>query len=126
MSVGLFRKKPVEVQALQFTGENAEEVVSWVEEGVGRHTPAVWSPDAQQLVVQTLKGEMIVVPGAWVIRGVQGEHYPCDAEIFEQSYDVVAEPKGAPEGLGNQDVSSRLGNQELANPLRSRAGDVDV
>jgi len=39
--------------------------------------------------IDTLEGGHIVCPGDFIITGVQGEHYPCKPDIFEQSYDVV-------------------------------------
>lgn len=41
------------------------------------------------LFVRTLEGEMKVNPGAWIIKGIAGEVYPCDDEIFRQTYDRV-------------------------------------
>lgn len=39
--------------------------------------------------IDTLEGGHIVCPGDWIITGVQGEHYPCKPDIFEQTYEVV-------------------------------------
>ena len=39
--------------------------------------------------IDTLEGGHIVCPGDWVITGVAGEHYPCKATIFEQTYEPV-------------------------------------
>jgi hypothetical protein len=39
--------------------------------------------------VDTLEGGHIVCPGDWIITGVQGEHYPCKPDIFEQTYEEV-------------------------------------
>ena len=75
-----FRKKPVVVEAVLYTGENAEEVVAFagdstidVENGVLR--------------IKTLEGTMDASPGDWVIRGVKGELYPCKPDIFDQTYE---------------------------------------
>ena len=39
--------------------------------------------------IDTLEGGHIVCPGDWIITGVQGEHYPCKPDIFEQTYDPI-------------------------------------
>jgi len=44
-------------------------------------------PDDGALMVRTLEGDMAVGPGDYVIRGVQGEFYPCKPDIFESSYE---------------------------------------
>ena len=41
--------------------------------------------------VKTLEGGHLVLPGAWIITGVKGEHYPCDNEIFEMTYEPCTE-----------------------------------
>jgi hypothetical protein len=41
--------------------------------------------------IDTLEGGHIVCPGDWIIRGVQGEFYPCKPDIFEATYEVAHE-----------------------------------
>lgn len=41
--------------------------------------------------IDTLEGGHIACPGDWIITGVQGERYPCKAEIFEKTYEPVKE-----------------------------------
>ena len=75
-----FRKKPVEIEAVQFTGNFDE-----IEEFTGG--------DAEfrdgKLVIATLEGAMEASDQDWIIKGVQGEFYPCKPDIFEQTYDKV-------------------------------------
>ena len=47
--------------------------------------------DAGDLMIPTLEGLMRASVGDYVIRGVQGELYPCKPDIFEQTYDLVEE-----------------------------------
>jgi hypothetical protein len=81
-----YRKKPVVIEAFQFTGgTNLNPVVpDWFVSAVldGRVKA---HPDC--IEIQTLEGPLRVVPGAWIIRGVKGELYPCDDEIFRMTYD---------------------------------------
>lgn len=82
-----YRKKPVEVEAMQFTrdSESAEFVAAWCSGALYR------LPDdtVSQIRIGTLEGEMVAAPGDWIIRGVQGEFYPCKPDIFEATYEPV-------------------------------------
>ena len=46
--------------------------------------------EADRITIATLEGVMTGPVGWWLIQGVKGEWYPCDAEAFEKSYDIVA------------------------------------
>ena len=88
MTAARFRKKPVVIEAMQFTGENHDEILGWatrfrLDDPVKRSVTGIY--------VDTLEGAMAVSVGDWVIRGVAGEFYPCKPDIFEQTYEPVAE-----------------------------------
>ena len=86
-----FRKKPVVIDAVRWTGENLEEIINFV----GLHPSAKkWTWDEYQQVVKeqglkifTLEGRMDANIGDWIIRGVADECYPCKPDIFEQTYE---------------------------------------
>jgi len=78
-----FRKKPVVIEAIQWKGDNWEELEEFRSE---RHTVA--NPDGT-LTIETLEGNHIANKRDWIIRGVKGEIYPCKPDIFEQTYDEV-------------------------------------
>lgn len=78
-----FRKKPVVIEALQFTGANHQEIVTFIDD---EEYCAVIEGD---IWLYTLEGDLVVVPNDWVIRGIAGEIYPCKPDIFEQTYDPV-------------------------------------
>lgn len=84
-----FRKKPVEVEALQWRGMNHEEVKAFLGEDYvalsGEHNPRGKS----KIMIRTLEGTIYADINDWIIRGVQGEHYPCKPDIFEATYDLV-------------------------------------
>lgn len=81
-----FRKKPVVIEAVQFTGKNQREILAFM----GGHTmEAEFLSD--DIVIKTLEGDLRASPGDWVIRGVKGEHYPCKPDIFEATYERVEE-----------------------------------
>ena len=86
----MFRKKPVVIEAVQFVQPTPLE--AWPE---GWPLPEIQSPSATsplrlvagEVFVETLEGRMHISPGDWIIRGVQGEFYPCKPDIFEQTYE---------------------------------------
>lgn len=86
MTAQQYRKKPVVIEAVQYRGDNAEDIVAWVESGEARGFTHAATHEGQLHVV-TLEGTMTVALGDYVIRGVQGEHYPCKPDIFDQTYD---------------------------------------
>ena len=91
-----FRKKPVVVQAVQFVDstEAIELIMNWIPKQ-SRYllTPATENIEGRKrrLFILTLEGEMEVSMGDWVIKGVEGEFYPCKPSVFEKTYDVVKE-----------------------------------
>ena len=87
-----YRKKPVVIEAVQFNGfntENGQVIVSdrpeWLTEAFGKEILFFDKPGT--LTIQTLEGSMIASPGDYIIRGVQGEFYPCRNDIFLSTYE---------------------------------------
>ena len=105
--MGLYRKKPVVIEARQLAGTTAEchAVYLWVEGNtlgsfeplavLDGEKPAPESgvsidPTDGALLIATLEGVMKANHGDWIIRGVAGEFYPCRGDIFEATYEEVA------------------------------------
>ena len=87
-----FRKKPVVIEAmrLQPDGSNGDEVAAWC--GGTFETVTCFSEGPPTVVfIDTLEGRMGANRGDYVIRGVQGEFYPCKSDIFEATYERVAD-----------------------------------
>lgn len=88
-----FRKKSIEILAIQLTWENWSDVCDFAGVGPGPQQPkgAFVSGDSRtlSLVIPTLEGDMVALENDWIIRGVKGELYPCKSDIFEKSYDSV-------------------------------------
>jgi hypothetical protein len=78
-----FRKKPVIIEAVQWMGNNGDEIAKFM----GRESIT----DGADLVIYTLEGNMRANVGDWIIRGVSGELYPCKSDIFQQTYELVEE-----------------------------------
>jgi len=80
-----FRKKPVTISAIQWTGENGNEVQAFLHNG--QEDAADGWVKGSYVEIGTLEGLMVASIGDWIIRGVKGEHYPCKPDIFAQTYE---------------------------------------
>jgi hypothetical protein len=82
-----FRKKPIEVEAIFVEPyyRNLEEIIHFVGDDV---CPIERRPD-YVLKIKTLEGDMAVSGGDWIIKGIDGEFYPCKPWIFEKTYEKV-------------------------------------
>lgn len=76
-----FRKKPVVIEAVQYTGSNTAEVAVFGGADL---------EEADRMVIHTLEGDMLAAPGDWIIRGVSGECYPCKPDAFTKTYEPAA------------------------------------
>lgn len=86
--MGRFRKKPVEVEAIQFTGENHREIIEFT--GGQAYIGGPGADDRSDVMtIPTLEGPRRASAGDWIICGVAGEFYPCKPEIFEETYTRV-------------------------------------
>lgn len=85
-----FRKKPVVIEAFQWTGAFGH-WEQWLYEYRGPSGSIARSHDNGTLVIPTLEGDMTAMPGDWIIKGVKGEVYPCKPDIFEATYEPVNE-----------------------------------
>lgn len=83
-----FVKKPVVVDAVQFlaTKKSFDEITNFI--GLS------WYPGelgSESFYIETLEGKMLCRKGDWVIKGVNGEFYPCKPDIFEKTYEPYIE-----------------------------------
>jgi hypothetical protein len=106
-----YRKKPVEIEAVRWIVNNEKEVMDFIFSDdrwkVGLDSPYVDGPGIGvvpalgTLDIPTLEGVMTAQPGDWIIRGVQGELYPCKPHIFVATYEPV-EPNESKAALHGQ------------------------
>ena len=80
-----YRKKPVIIEAEQFTRENFSKVKSFCP----LHSLAVDGNKVEALLIKTIEGEMRADWGDWIIKEANGEFYPCKPDIFEKTYEAV-------------------------------------
>jgi len=81
--IGKYRKKPVIIEACQFTGDNGAELVKFCEGNLK------YNGEKDEFTVVTIEGFKPVPIDYWIIKGIQGEFYPCKADIFSQTYEEV-------------------------------------
>jgi len=85
-----YRKKPVVVEVVQFNGKNQLEIEAWFIGHNARDRIGL-SSVGDTVYIETLEGTMHALPGDYIIRGVEGEFYPCKPDIFEQTYEPITE-----------------------------------
>jgi hypothetical protein len=101
----LWRKKPVVVEAVEWTGSNLREVIDFI----GLNPSAVkWTWEEYEEVVRadglkifTLEGPLMATIGDYIIKGINGEAYPCKPDIFAKTYeeaDALLAERDKPEG----------------------------
>lgn len=80
-----FRKRPVTIEAMQLTDATSVlDIEEWINSpttGYQTNPPTIW--------IDTLEGRMTANAGDWIIKGVNGEFYPCKDEIFIKTYQEV-------------------------------------
>lgn len=80
-----FRKKPVVIEAVQWNGGNFDDIYGFMCES---KSPISDTPSGE-IVIHTLEGNMFAQIDDWIIKGVNGEFYPCKPDIFEKTYEKV-------------------------------------
>lgn len=84
-----FRKKPIEIEAMRFDGiDSYLDIVEWAKAS-GKTDADAFAYRTPIMLIPTLEGTMAANPGDWIIRGIQGEFYPCKSDIFADSYELV-------------------------------------
>lgn len=88
-----YKKKPVVVEAIQWTGNTTE-----IKEFCGNNCSynvddSAWNVGKgiphEELVIHTLEGEMKASRNDYIIKGVNGEFYPCKPDVFEKTYELA-------------------------------------
>jgi len=84
--IWIVKKRPVEVEAIQYVGSNLEEVLAFAGDAVcvDSRTAKGWSETI--VYIHTPEGKLRVSINDWIIKGVMGEFYPCDPEVFDLTY----------------------------------------
>lgn len=83
-----YKKKPVIVEAVQWTGNNETEILQFAKDKYYRNFNGQFK---NCLFIETLEGDMRANIGDYIIKGVNGEFYPCAEDIFHKTYEEVVE-----------------------------------
>lgn len=92
-----YRKKPVVVEAVRWTGSNLEEIRNFVGSDLIEECVELFDIKRTlkemlvDIAIDTLEGTMRVDYGDYIIKGVKGEFYPCKPDIFLATYEEVIE-----------------------------------
>lgn len=87
--MGKYVKKPVQIEAIQWTGDNYDEISKFTESELKTITLTnkfTGKIEVATLEIETLEGTMSASVGDYIIKGIQGEFYPCKPDIFEATY----------------------------------------
>lgn len=76
------RKKPVVIDFIEYTRDNSEKVHDFI-------TNDSWNETDRSISISTLEGVMKAKIGDYIIKGVNGECYPCKPDIFEKTYEII-------------------------------------
>lgn len=79
-----FRKKPIVIEAAQWDGENFSSIAELAING-----SRIVKKEKTSLFIKTLEGTMEARKGDWIIKGINGEVYPCKPDIFEKTYEKL-------------------------------------
>ena len=93
-----YRKKPIVVSAVEWSGDNIEEIAGFCGENnikvediygnvVGSFCRSHRPGDSWNLYIKTLEGDMFASVGDYIIEGINGEFYPCKPDIFKNTYE---------------------------------------
>lgn len=82
-----YRKKPVEIEAIQFF--DTPEQLDKLSDFMGDVKVNYSNPDKPVILIHTLEGVMTASMGDYIIKGVDGEFYPCKPDIFKKTYEFV-------------------------------------
>jgi hypothetical protein len=80
-----FKSTPVTIEAIRWTGANSADVDHFT------FPTYLNTMGPSQLAIVTLEGTMMANVGDWIVRGLEGELYPCKDSIFQKKYEPVEE-----------------------------------
>lgn len=116
-----YQKKPAIVEAVQWNGENREEVLDFCNhDGKSR---AVATGITRIIVIKTLEGTMEGHVGDYIIKGVKGEFYPCKPDIFRETYEEAAEREIFADAIPDEMRKAWIDNNAKKNKIKWKDDD---
>ena len=114
-------KKSIVIEAVQYNGNNVQEILNFCG---GTAVVGMLS----EITIKTLEGPLHVSEGDFIIKGVNGEYYPCKPDVFEKTYDVV-ENAERPQTFGEKAVGITFnpsGSDEVYEAKMLAAKQIDL
>lgn len=90
-TIKTFIKKPIKIQALQWTGLNEIQVISFCSGKAFFGKVSNGKESCIRMTIETIEGLMTAQIGDWIIKGIEDEFYPCKKSIFEKTYQEYTE-----------------------------------
>lgn len=88
-------KKPVTIEAVKWDGENSGEIIAFCGDSAFTAVESqMGQTETEELYIKTLEGNHHASVGDYIIKGVNGEFYPCKPDIFGKTYDIVGDDSG--------------------------------
>lgn len=85
--MGRYVKKPIVVEAIQYDGKNSADIFEFCGRPYDRYVRGPVGNNYLEIV--TLEGVMKAQPGDYIIKGVNGEFYPCKPDVFIKTYEEI-------------------------------------
>ena len=82
--------KPVVIEAMQYTEENRHAILEWAKGDVTSRKIRSSLDNTKwpiALAIETIEGEVFASLGDWIVKGIEGEFYPCKDSIFRAKYE---------------------------------------
>ena len=83
MNKNTYKRKPVNIEAVKFSRNNLNDSFDFAGDMLE------YDPEARKYFLITLEGKIYITEGDYIIRGVDGEYYPCKEQVFHKIYDKV-------------------------------------
>ena len=113
-----YREKPCnEVEAFQWDGENIDIAHYFIEKQYHHEVSVICG----RLLVKNSKNTVIAKKGDYIIKGVDGEFYVCEQDVFEKVYEEVKEPKSAQFTMYEHLASKAIAEREFTKRYRDMA-----
>ena len=86
-----YRSKPVEIEAVQWDGVTKEPILNMMGQPahINPSSSYFFEPMDSLIKIKTLEGIMTAKPGDWIIKGTEGEFYPCKDSVFQTKYEEI-------------------------------------
>lgn len=119
MEIKKYVKKPIAVEALQWTGCNGPEMMKFCGKSCDIQESSYPDMPQYRLYIRTLEGRMYADIGSYIIKGVEGEFYPCKKEIFESTY-VETTENSEPKSITTIDDAIRHCEEIINDPATGK------